>query len=74
MSKKGSKVAKSDQNNKSSNSSTKAKKDVLDESPKVMTIIEELLLMIDGEPTPEIAKKKGDKLSRLPFLIYFVFL
>jgi hypothetical protein len=61
MSKKSSKVAKSDQNNKSSNASTKAKKDVSDESPKVMTIIAELLLMIDGEPTPEIAKKKGNK-------------
>jgi hypothetical protein len=48
MSKKSSKVAKSDQNNKSSNASTKAKKDVSDESPKVMTIIEELLKVISA--------------------------
>lgn len=60
MSKKSSKVAKSDHSNKSSNASTKAKKDVSNDAPKVMTIIEELLLMIDGEPTPEVAKKKGD--------------
>lgn len=67
MSKKGSKVAKSDQSNKGSNASTKAKKDLTNETPRVMTIIEELLLMIDGEPTPETTKsKKGDNLYKSP--------
>lgn len=65
MSKKNSKTAKAEASNgnRESNAHSKADEDKskTNETPKVLTIIEELLLMIDGDSSTDLKKsKKGE--------------
>ena len=59
MSKKGSKTANQSSNKDANGLSKKTvEKEKDDGSPKVLSIIDELLLMIDGTPTPPAGKAK----------------
>ena len=59
MNKKGSKTANQNSNKDTNGQSKKTVEKVKDDgSPKVLSIIDELLLMIDGAPTPSTGKAK----------------
>lgn len=73
MSKKNSKTAKADTSNENRESSVHSKADreksKVGEAPKVLTIIEELLLMIDGDSSTDLKKsKKGETLCSLLYV------